>query len=57
MSKGRAELHIQGQAVRLNPRDSWTVPKSAGHTYKILESFSAVEAISPPAHAHERDSE
>jgi hypothetical protein len=24
------------------------------HTYKILESFTAVEATSPPAHAHEK---
>jgi len=55
--KGRAELHIEGQALTLNPGDSWTVPKNASHTYKILESFTAVEATSPPAHAHERDSE
>lgn len=53
--KGRAELHIEGQTVILNAGDSWTVPKDAEHTYKILETFTAVEATSPPAHAHERD--
>ena len=51
--KGRAELHIEGQTVVLNAGDSWTVPKNAEHTYKILETFTAVEATSPPAHAHE----
>ncbi len=53
--KGRAELHSEGQVVKLAPGDSWVVPKGASHTYKILESFSALEATSPPAHAHGRD--
>lgn len=53
--KGRAELHLEGQTVLLNAGDSWTVPKNARHTYKILEAFTAVEATSPPAHAHERE--
>ena len=52
---GRAELHIEGQTVVLNAGDSWIVPRNAEHTYKILETFTAVEATSPPAHAHERD--
>jgi quercetin dioxygenase-like cupin family protein len=52
---GRAELEVEGQTLLLNPGDSWTVPKNASHTYKILERFTAVEATSPPAHAHERD--
>jgi quercetin dioxygenase-like cupin family protein len=51
--KGKAELHLEGQTLILNAGDSWTVPKNANHTYKILESFSAIEATSPPAHAHE----
>jgi quercetin dioxygenase-like cupin family protein len=46
---------MQAQTLLLNPGDSWTVPKNASHTYKILERFTAVEATSPPAHAHERD--
>lgn len=53
--KGRAELHIEGQMVLLEPGDSWVVPKGSSHTYKILESFTAVEATSPPSHVHGRD--
>lgn len=52
---GRAELHLEGQMVLLEPGDSWTVPKGASHTYKILEPFTAVEATSPPAQVHGRD--
>jgi quercetin dioxygenase-like cupin family protein len=52
---GRAELEIEGQTVRLEPGDSWVVPKGASHSYRILEPFTAVEATSPPAHAHGRD--
>lgn len=53
--KGKAELHIEGQMVLLNPGDSWTVPKGSSHHYKILEPFTAVEATSPPAEVHGRD--
>lgn len=53
--KGRAELHIEGQMVLLEPGDSWVVPKGSKHTYKILEAFTAVEATSPPAQVHGRD--
>ena len=53
--KGRAELHSEGQMVLLEPGNSWVVPKGAAHTYKILETFSAVEATTPPAQAHGRD--
>lgn len=52
---GRAELHLEGQMVLLEAGDSWTVPKGASHTYKILEPFTAVEATSPPAEVHGRD--
>jgi quercetin dioxygenase-like cupin family protein len=52
---GRAELHIEGQMVLLEQGDSWVVPEGASHTYKILETFTAVEATSPPAHVHSRD--
>ncbi len=52
---GRAELHIEGQMVLLEPGDSWLVPQGASHTYNILESFTAVEATSPPAEVHGRD--
>jgi quercetin dioxygenase-like cupin family protein len=52
---GRAELHLEGQKVLLEPGDSWVVPRGAEHAYKILETFTAVEATAPPALAHARD--
>ena len=52
---GRAELHVEGQKLLLNPGDSWVVPKGAEHTYKVLEPFTAVEATAPPAQVHGRD--
>jgi quercetin dioxygenase-like cupin family protein len=52
---GSAELRIEGQMIKLEPGDSWAVPKGAEHTYKILETFTAVEATSPPAQVHGRD--
>jgi quercetin dioxygenase-like cupin family protein len=52
---GRAELHIEGQMISLEPGSSWVVPKGATHHYNILEPFTAVEATSPPAHIHGRD--
>ena len=52
---GRAELHSQGQMVLLEPGDSWVVPRGAAHHYKILETFTAVEATCPPAEVHGRD--
>ncbi|MGH2352893.1 MAG: cupin domain-containing protein [Chloroflexota bacterium] len=52
---GRAELRIEGQTVLLEPGDSWVVPRGSHHAYRILESFSAIEATSPPGHAHGRD--
>ena len=52
---GRAELHVEGQMVLLARGDSYVVPKGAEHSYRILETFSAVEATHPPAHAHGRD--
>lgn len=55
--EGRAELVIEGQTVVLEPGDSWVVPRDAEHRYHILERFKAVEATSPPAHAHGRDEE
>ena len=52
---GRAELDLEGQTIRLEPGDSWVVPKGASHAYKILEPFTAVEATCPPAFVHGRD--
>src|SRR5262245_23124754 len=45
--RGRAELTLEGQTVRLEEGDSWVVPRGAEHSYRILETFSAVEATSP----------
>lgn len=46
---GRAELHLEGQMVVLEPGNSWVVPEGASHTYKILKPFTAVEVTTPPA--------
>ena len=46
---GAAELHLEGQTVRLEAGDSWLVPKGAEHSYAILEPFTAVEATSSGA--------
>jgi quercetin dioxygenase-like cupin family protein len=53
--QGRAELHLEGQLILLEPGDSWLVPKGASHTYRILAPFTAIEATTPPAQAHGRD--
>jgi quercetin dioxygenase-like cupin family protein len=53
--RGRAELEVEGQHVKLEPGDSWLVPRHARHRYRILEPVEAVEATSPPAHGHARD--
>jgi quercetin dioxygenase-like cupin family protein len=53
--KGKAELHLEGQVLLLEPGDCWLVPRGASHSYRILEPFTAVEATSPPAVVHGRD--
>jgi len=53
--EGKAELHIEGQLMLLEKGDSWVVPKGARHSYKVIETFTAVEATSPPAEVHGRD--
>jgi len=53
--EGRARLHLEGQMVLLEPGDSWVVPRGAEHAYEILETFTAIEVTTPPAHAHGRD--
>ncbi len=53
--EGKAEMQLEGQTVLLEKGDSWIVPKGSEHTYEILETFTAVEATSPPAEMHERD--
>ena len=53
--EGRAELHLEGQTVKLEPGNSWVVPAGARHSYKILEPFKAVEATAPPFQVHGRE--
>lgn len=53
--QGRAELHLEGQTVLLEPGDSWVVPRGAEHSYRVLEPFTAVEATHPPAQVRGRD--
>lgn len=45
--EGRAELTIEGQTVDLAAGDSYLVPRDAEHSYRILEPFTAIEAVSP----------
>ena len=53
--EGEAELYLEGQTVSLKAGDSWLVPAGARHRYSVRSAFKAVEATSPPAHAHGRD--
>lgn len=55
--EGRAELHLEGQVVKLEPGNSWVVPAGARHHYRILEPFKAVEATAPPFQVHGREEE
>ncbi|PRP83792.1 cupin [Planoprotostelium fungivorum] len=53
---GHAEVHFADkQVVSLKAGDSWSVPKGAPHTYKIIDKFTAVEATHPPAQVKNRD--
>jgi quercetin dioxygenase-like cupin family protein len=52
---GRAELEIEGQTIRLETGDSWLVPPDTEHTYRMLETFRAIEATAPPAQVHGRE--
>lgn len=52
---GRAELHLEGQKLTLEPGNSWVVPEGAEHAYDIKEAITAVEATSPPARIDDRD--
>ena len=45
---GKAELMIEGQTALLTPGCSWLVPANAEHTYRVIETFSAVECNTPP---------
>lgn len=53
--RGQAELHLEDLEITLNPGDSWVVPRGAAHTYRILQTFTAVEAGHSPAHCREAE--
>lgn len=53
--EGKAELQIEGQRIMLRPGDAWLVPAGTIHSYRILETFTAIEATSPPARVKGRD--
>ena len=36
MISGHAELEVEGQIVKLDPGDSWVVPRGAEHRYRII---------------------
>ena len=51
---GSAKLELEEQTL-LKAGDSWLVPAGATHQYTITEPFKAIEATSPPAEVHARD--
>lgn len=46
---GRATVEVNGQTIALEPGATWWVPAKAKHRYEIIETFTAIEATSPPA--------
>ena len=46
---GRVEVTVGTSVLDLGPGDSWTVPRGAEHSYRVLDVPTAVEATSPPA--------
>ena len=52
---GSAKLDLEGQTLNLKAGDSWLMPAGASHHYTITEPFTAIEATSPPAEVHGRD--
>jgi mannose-6-phosphate isomerase-like protein (cupin superfamily) len=48
--RGAAELSMDNETVTLRAGDSWVVPAGTEHTYRIVDTFTAIEATSPPAH-------
>ena len=46
---GRVEVTVGETVLDLGPGDSWSVPRGAEHSYRVVEVLTAVEATSPPA--------
>jgi mannose-6-phosphate isomerase-like protein (cupin superfamily) len=45
---GRAELVLAGKTTLLEPGSSWVVPRGVEHTYRVLETLTALEATTAP---------
>lgn len=52
---GTMELDVDGQPAKINPGDSWLIPKGSPHRYRVIEDVVAIEATSPPARFNDRD--
>jgi quercetin dioxygenase-like cupin family protein len=50
---GRAELYVEGQRVLLRAGDSYLLPRSKRHAYRILEPFTVVEILCIPSEIEE----
>ena len=48
---GRVELTVGTSVLELGPGDSWSLPRGAEHSYRVVDVLTAVEATSPPAQA------
>lgn len=48
---GKAQLRVNGDVRDLATGDAYHVPAGATHSYRIQETFTAIEATSPPATA------
>ena len=46
---GRLEVTVGTTVLDLGPGDSWSVPRGAEHSYRVVDVLTAVEATSPPA--------
>lgn len=44
---GRVELMVDGETYSLEAGDSYLVPRGKEHTYRVIETLTAVEVISP----------
>ncbi|GGJ87661.1 cupin domain-containing protein [Deinococcus aquiradiocola] len=45
--QGRAEIDVNGTTHDVHVGDTYLIPRDTLHTYRFMETFSAVEAISP----------
>ncbi len=45
--QGRAEVTVGDQTYEVHVGDTYLIPRDTVHTYSFLETFSAVEAVSP----------